>query len=61
MTLQQYINSEYQGNTSAYARDLGTSYTQVKRWVSAGCMVFNGQLLKPVYYTHNETKLITKA
>lgn len=61
MTLHDHINQHYKGNLSAYARDMGTSFTQVKRWVDAGVIIHDGQLFRPVYYTHNDTKLEIKA
>ena len=61
MTLQQHIDQNHGGNKTAYARHMGTSYTQVKRWLEMGVIFVDGQLYKPVYYTDSETGLHTRA
>jgi len=48
MTLQQHINEQYGGNKTAYARHMGTSYTQVNRWLAMGVFIKDGELCKPM-------------
>ena len=48
MTLQQHINEHHGGNKTAYARHMGTSYTQVKRWLEMGVFIHEGELCKPI-------------
>lgn len=44
--LIDYINAKYNGNTAAFARDVGTSHTQATRWLQMGCLWIDGQVWK---------------
>lgn len=46
MTLKQHIETNYNSNTAAFARDVGTSHTQATRWLQMGCLWIDGQVWK---------------
>lgn len=48
MNIKQYIKAHHNGNSSAYARKLGVSPVQVKRWLDLGCMVIDGEIWRKV-------------
>lgn len=48
MNIKQYIKAQHNGNSSAYARELGVSPVQVKRWLDLGCMVIDGEIWRKV-------------
>lgn len=45
-TLKQHIETNYNGNTAAFARDVGTSHTQATRWLQMDCLWLDGQVWK---------------
>ena len=42
MKLDKHIQTHYNGNQSAFARDLGVRYDQVGRWLKRNCVVIDG-------------------
>ena len=47
MTLSDYINANFSGNKSAFARHTGVVPQQVTRWINEGWIVVDNKLYAP--------------
>lgn len=47
MKLKHYIDQQYEGNISAFARTQGVRYDQVTRWLKMGCIMIDGKVYCP--------------
>ncbi len=47
MPLKNYIDKNYDGNQSAFARAVGRSRQQVQQWIDGNYIVIDGKLYSP--------------
>ena len=44
MNIKNYINENFKGNISEYARSIGKKRQQVDKWLKRDCKVIDGQV-----------------
>jgi len=47
MNLKQHINTNFDGNVTAFARSIGTTYQQVQRYIKLDCIWYDGRVYAP--------------
>ncbi len=47
MTLIEYINANFCGNQSEFARHMGVNRQKVNGWIASGWIVVDGKLYSP--------------
>lgn len=47
MNLRNFINNHHNGNVTAFARSIGSTYQQVQRWIKLDCIWHNGRVYAP--------------